>query len=174
MNLFGRNRKQVAALALALVATSTVTGAALVGCSDDTEYAYFSVRISLSAAIDDDTRLTIASCALTVEGDDQDYTALPCTLNRVPYELGTAEFSTNKKRGQLKFVAVMRNLNNEPVARGESDFVAIVPNKTTATTITAGPLSPSPGDAMTDALVAPDGGSSDASTGDALSDASTL
>lgn len=150
MHLFRRNQNKTwMGVALALATASFGAAAAMVGCSDDTEYAYFSINVKLSPAIDDDTRRTIAACSLTVEGDDTDFVALPCRLNGVPYEVGTAEFSTNKTRGQLKFVAVMRNLNSEIIAQGESPLVAIVPNMLTATTITAELVSP----------VAPDGGS---------------
>lgn len=146
---------------------------AFASCAEETRYAYFEVNVQIDAqTVDDDLRRTIASCALIVEGDDEDAVSLPCTLDAVPYSLGVAEFSTNRERGQLIFTALMRNLDNQIVARGSSPPVAIVPETRTPTTVVAVGMPAAPdGGTGTDAASPPPSdagtGDTDAGTGDA-------
>ena len=122
-----RIEKVIRPLGAALLAV--VAPFALSGCADDTTYTYFAVEVSIDrASVDDDERRTIASCSLTVSGDDEDAAALPCAPNRVEYKLGTADYSTDKESGTLRFKVIMRNLKDEVVAEGESQPVAIVSN----------------------------------------------
>lgn len=134
-------------LAPASVCLGLALGAlGLTSCADAVTYAYVSVQISIDpVTVNDDLRKTIASCTLVVQGDDDDFEALPCTFNQTPYNLGVAEFSTNKRRGQLVFVATMRGLNNDVVAQGMSPPVAIVPGMTATSVMAVAVNPPTPG-----------------------------
>lgn len=139
----------------------------LAGCGSEIEYAYFSVQVSIDrATVPDELRRKIASCVLVVEGDDTDFVSLPCTLNSVPYELGKAEFSTDERRGQLVFTAIMRDLNGVDLARGSSAPVAIVPNVNLETSVVAKAVQSADAGMGGDAN-APDAGGLDAGAGDA-------
>ncbi|MDX2019078.1 MAG: hypothetical protein SF187_02475 [Deltaproteobacteria bacterium] len=147
-------------LRLLAMAAGVTGGAFLPGCTEDTEFAYFNVKVDIDPnSVDDDLRRKIASCGLFVTGDDNDQQTLPCTLNGVPYSLGVVDFSTSASRGKLVFTVKMLDLNREPIAVGSSSPVAIVPNTTTQTAVVAVSVVP-----KEDGGVKP---GADASTGDA-------
>lgn len=149
-----RDWNQRVVLGFALLA-----GLGLSACSDGTQYSYFAVQVSIDpASVNEEMLRSIDTCTLTVEGDDQDFQGLSCGLNKVKLEVGTAEFSTNKERGQLRFLVVMRDINRKDVARGESAPVAIVPNTAIApirTAIVARAVSSAVNDAGADMDAAP-------------------
>jgi hypothetical protein len=112
---------------------------ALSACGSEVTYSYFNVKVDIDqATVNDDLRRKIASCGFIVSGDDYGQVTLNnCELMRVPYNLGTVDFSTSRSRGTLQFKAVMWGLNREVLAEGTSVAVAIVPNSTTNTSVLA-------------------------------------
>gem|GEM_PF-3149994 len=107
-------------------------------CGSEVRYAYFTIKVDIDqVSVNDDLRRTIASCAVFVTGDDTGYQTLPCTLTKVPYNLGVVDFSTRSSRGTLQFAVELLDLNRQMVARGTTPPVAIVPNTTARTAVLA-------------------------------------
>ncbi len=144
MNVFKSSQRLLFQASICVAMALSALG--LTSCADPVTYAYLAVQISIDpVTVSDDLRKTIASCTLVVQGDDEDFVALPCTFNQTPYNLGVAEFSTNKRRGQLVFVAIMRDLNQAVVAQGMSPPVAIVPGMTATSIVAVAVNPPMPG-----------------------------
>lgn len=112
-------RRTLAALTLCLTSVTA-------GCGgDEVGYTYFDVTMEIdSKSVDDNTRKRIASCALLVEGDDQDEESIRCPFAETQYKLGTANFSTNIKEGRIRFVLTARNSNGTVIAEGKSSFIS--------------------------------------------------
>lgn len=112
-------------------------------CGSEVKYSYFTIKVDIDpVSVNDDLRRTIASCAIFVTGDDTGYQTIPCTLTKVPYNLGIVDFSTASSRGTLQFAVELVDLNRQVVAKGTSPSVAIVPNTTTQTAVLAVSVKP--------------------------------
>ncbi len=150
------------------------SAATLSGCDEEKSYSYFFVKMDLDPqTVDDEVRVRVASCALLVEGSDQDQVAIPrCRLGATPYDLGTADFSSEARTGMVRFVIKAFNFDGKVMAEGASAYVGVVPNRPVSTMVTASLVGAPPdtvdagGNSNPD--VAPP--ASDAAPGDAATD----
>jgi hypothetical protein len=97
-----------------------VTG---LSCSNSSDYTYVDVTVTIDPATVSATRLyLVTSCELEVLGPDSAQPLhLPCRENKVPYEVGTFEWTSRAKSGTLQFVVRIFDANRALIGVGTSD-----------------------------------------------------
>jgi hypothetical protein len=135
--------------------------ALLPACDTPVTYSYFLVHAQLDPATVDFEKLNlIEACAVVAQTPQrQDSADLHCKRHEVPRDLGTFEYTTTLTSGAIKFVLIANDFNQQPVARGESVPLEIVPGKTVMGEVVATAAVPADSDAGTPAT--PDAGASD-------------
>jgi hypothetical protein len=136
MKTMKSNRRLFRALGTAALASLGLLSSS---CEDNINYGYFAVRVTLTDAATPDYLARINACGANVEGADQDFSSLNCSLGRVSSrELGTFEWSTSAT-GKVKFVVSLTDVTQREIGRGTSEEVSIVPGSTVTTNVVVTP-----------------------------------
>lgn len=165
---------------LALLTTMLVSA----GCSDDVKYSYFDIHVTIDKTTVTSTQLyLVTGCQVHVVGPGISETAsLRCRENRVPYDVGTFQWTTDVQSGTLQFIVRMVDANLVVIAEAMTDPLPVSPGKRTKLNLTAvGAITPPVPDAGADGTTVPGGGVDGAavdgtdgsSAGDAAADGGT-
>ncbi|MDZ4694335.1 MAG: hypothetical protein SGI86_04245 [Deltaproteobacteria bacterium] len=125
-----------------IAATLFLFGAS--GCSEETTYSYFTIKMSLDPALEPEFLARVGACGLVVTGSDEHQITVPCLgeNGKVVESLGAADFSTSEISGQLQFILNVYDFNRKLVALGTSARYGIVPNGQTAASVEAKKIKP--------------------------------
>jgi hypothetical protein len=135
-----QERRAIAAsLGALLLGATALAGAA--GCGESVTFAYFEVDVTVDQTADREFLGRITSCGVEVDGPHKHSGDLRCQRGAIQdHKLGKFEYSTSASSGTVTFTVVLKDLNGKDLARGQSDPVTIVPNKTTQAQVLVKPL----------------------------------
>jgi hypothetical protein len=138
------NRKRtLTAPGAAFVATALLAGA---GCEENVTYSYFVMQVKVADSAPRSFLDRIAICGVTVvdsAGNVVDQDSMNCARCSVKtHNVGTFDWSTNRKGGNVKFIVTVNALANNPdkvLGRGMSDELGIAPMTSKTITIVEDP-----------------------------------
>jgi len=107
------------------------------GSGDDRTYSYFQVAVKVDrATVPEDLLDLVAFChveATTPRG--MDTSDLRCQRRAIPYDLGTFEYSTTLTQGTVGFRVLLKGINANLLAQGESAPLDILAGRVTDITV---------------------------------------
>lgn len=112
----------------ALLAFATL----LPACADDAKYTYVDVDVTVDEPTINASQLYLVySCGFFVTGADEvtDEVGLPCQANKVPYHVGTFQWSSDAPSGSLQFTVKLFDANHLVIGEGTSESVTVSPGK---------------------------------------------
>lgn len=118
----------------ALLAFATLVSA----CADDAKYTYVDVDVTIDETTIDASRLYLVySCGFFVTGADEvpDEVGLPCLANKVPYHVGTFQWTSEAPSGSLQFTVKLFDANHIVIGEGTTDPVVVSPGKHLKTSV---------------------------------------
>lgn len=126
----------------------------LIGCSKDAGYTYVDVHVTIDPETVPSTRLSLVTdCEVLVMGDaDALPFNLPCRENKVPYDMGTFQWTTQVKTGTLQFVVRILDASMTVIGEGTNDpQVVASPGKHLQTAVQVIGIAPTNNGGTTDA-----------------------
>ena len=136
---------------LLAAATLVVLGGA--ACSKDVSYAYVDVHVKIDPATVTPAQLAlITNCEAQIVAENvNESVSLRCRENRVPYDVGTFEWTTDRTGGTLQVVVRVLSANLVLVGETTSAPISVSPGKRTKVELLVIGVGPSSGvDAGTD------------------------
>ena len=143
-------------MALLAAATLLVLGGA--ACSKDVSYAYVDVHVKIDPGTVTPAQLAlITNCEAQIVAENvNESVSLRCRENRVPYDVGTFEWTTDHTGGTLQVVVRVLSANLVIVGETTSAPISVSPGKRTKVDLLVTGVVPSSGaDAGTDAGTPP-------------------
>ncbi|MBC8132267.1 MAG: hypothetical protein H7X95_04745 [Deltaproteobacteria bacterium] len=101
------------------------------GCSDSTTYTYFDVHLTIDrATVTDDQLYLVTGCEVNVrDGDRNETIHLRCRENKVPRDVGSFQWTSDAKSGNVQFVVRMLDGNLKIIAEATTDPIPVSPGK---------------------------------------------